>query len=204
MRSKWLFFTKWSGLIGMLVFGLTVGITAAQDTDTGEKDGTEEAQVILEEYGDYQCPACGYYHKMVKKLKADFGDQLKVKFYHFPLQQHQYAALASRAAEAARNQGKFWEMHDKLYSNQKEWSQGNATTTIYDYAKSIGLDMKQFKAELNAREIQQRVMKNKKQGVNAGVNSTPTFILNGEMLDTPRSYDAFKSKVAEAIEKQEN
>jgi protein-disulfide isomerase len=164
----------------------------------------DETPVVLEEYGDYQCPACGYYHNMVKKLKSEFGDQLKVKFFHFPLQQHQYAALASRAAEAARNQGKFWEMHDKLYSNQKEWSQGNATTTIYDYAKAIELDMKQFKSEINARETQQAVMEDKKQGVNAGVNSTPTFILNGEMLETPRSYKAFKSKVAEAINKQEN
>ncbi len=195
--------SKWFGIAGILVFMLSVGDVTAQKTSDSEDDTSTEASVVLKEYGDYQCPACGYYHQMVKKLKADFGDQLKVKFYHFPLQQHQYAALAARAAEAARNQGKFWEMHDLLYSNQKEWVRGgSATSTIQNYAKSIGLDMKQFNAEINARKTQQAVMEDKRQGVDAGVNSTPTFILNGQKLNTPRSYQAFKSKVAAAIEQQ--
>lgn len=193
---------KISWLLLFAAFGLVTGQAAAQSSqDQQEKDEkTKKAAVKLVEYGDYQCPACGYYHKMVEQLKSDFGDQLEVEFNHFPLRQHQYAALAARAAEAARKQGKFWEMHDLLYSNQKEWSQGNATQMITNYAKSIDLDMKQFKMDLNARSTQQAVMKEKKQGIDAGVNSTPTFFLNGKKIETPRSYDAFKQKVTSALE----
>jgi protein-disulfide isomerase len=174
----------------------------AQSTDEAKESESSEskAEVTITEYGDYQCPACGYYHKMVKQLKQEFGDKLEVEFHHFPLGQHQYAALAARAAEAARNQGKFWEMHNKLYANQKEWSSGNATQTITRYAKTLELDMEQFNMDLNARATQQRVMKDKKQGVEAGVNSTPTFFINGDKVSPmPRTYEAFKKHVTEAM-----
>lgn len=174
--------------------------TACAQTNDNNEESEGQNVVTLVEYGDYQCPACGYYHKMVKQLKEDFGDKLKVEFHHFPLQQHQYAALAARAAEAARNQGKFMEMHNMLYENQKRWSSGNATQTITRYAKNLDLDMEQFKMDLNSRETQNKVMKDKKKGIEAGVNSTPTFFMKGEKLQTPRTYEAFKKQVSQAME----
>ena len=80
--------------------------------------------VIIEEYGDYQCPPCGQLYPELKQIETEYGDQVKIVFRHFPLMKmHKNALLAAHAAEAARNQNKFWEMHDRLYRNQKEWSE---------------------------------------------------------------------------------
>src|SRR5204862_2963959 len=79
--------------------------------------------VVLEEYGDYQCPPCGLLYPELKKIEAEYGDQVRIVFRHLPLSKlHKNAMAAAHAAEAARNQTKFWEMHDRLYRNQKEWS----------------------------------------------------------------------------------
>src|SRR5436309_15734687 len=78
--------------------------------------------VVLEEYGDYQCPPCGQLYPELKQIEKEYGDQVQIVFHHFPLSKiHKNAMIAAHAAEAARNQKKFWEMHDLLYRNQKEW-----------------------------------------------------------------------------------
>jgi len=79
--------------------------------------------VVVDEYGDYQCPPCGQLYPELKQIEKEYGDQIQIVFHHFPLMKiHKNALLAAHAAEAARNQKKFWEMHDLLYRNQKEWS----------------------------------------------------------------------------------
>lgn len=194
---------RYFALVTIMAIGLSQTACAQSDSQSQDAETSkEEAVVTLTEYGDYQCPACGYYHKMVKQLKEEFGKQLEVEFHHFPLQQHQYAALAARAAEAAREQGKFIEMHNLLYENQKEWAKGNATQTITRYAKNLDLDMEQFKMDLNSRAMQQRVMKDKQQGIEAGVNSTPTFYINGRKMDNVRTYEAFEERISEAMKQQ--
>src|SRR5260370_9482322 len=80
--------------------------------------------VVLEEYGDYQCPPCGQLYPELKQIEKEYGDQVQIVFHHFPLtRMHKNAMAAARAAEAARNQNRFWEMHDRLYRNQKEWAE---------------------------------------------------------------------------------
>lgn len=166
--------------------------TAQQQTET-------TAKVTLTEYSDYQCPACALYHPIVDSLKKEFGADLNIEYKYFPLNSHQYAALAARAAEAARNQGKFLEMHYKLFENQRQWANSNnPISSIINYARELNLDMDKFTDELNAAETQQVVMEEKQAGLQLGVNSTPTFYINGEKVEqNPRTYDAFKSMIQE-------
>jgi protein-disulfide isomerase len=165
----------------------------AQSTDSSE----EQALVTLTEYSDYQCPACAYFHPIVEKLKEDYGNKLKVIYNDYPLNNHQFAMLAARAAESARNQGKFKEMHDMLFQNQRQWSSsGNPQPIFVNYAKKIGLDVNTFKADLNAADTQKAVLDEKGQGMDRGVDSTPTFYINGEkMVNLPRTYKQFKAQV---------
>ena len=96
--------------------------------------------VVLEEYGDYQCPPCGQLYPDLKQIEKEYGNQVQIVFHHFPLMKiHKNALLAAHAAEAARNQNKFWEMHDRLYRNQKEWSELDDPRPVFiDYAKQLG------------------------------------------------------------------
>jgi protein-disulfide isomerase len=100
-------------------------------------------------------------------------------------------------------QGKFWEMHDTLFENQKEWSNsGNAKEDFVHYAQKLGLDAERFKNDLDAREVKEKVDSDQKSGERLGVNSTPTFLLNGEEIQNPRSYDEFKSLLQNVITQQ--
>jgi protein-disulfide isomerase len=151
--------------------------------------------VVLTEYADFQCPTCKYFSSIVDKLKKTYGDTLKVRYRYFPLTQHRYSRLAARAAQAARNQGKFQEMHDMLFENQDKWDDaGNAQAIFIDYAKKIGLNIKEFKKDLNAAKTERIVMEQKKEGEKKGIQATPTFFINGEKMDSlPRGYKEFKA-----------
>lgn len=155
------------------------------------------AKVTLTEYADYQCPACAYFHPIVDSLKKAYGEDLAVEYRYFPLNSHQYGALSARAAQAAKNQGKFLEMHNMLFENQQQWSStGNPEATFAGYARTLGLDVEQFREELNSSETQQVVMEEKQQGVQRGVSSTPTFYINGEKLQqNPPSFNDFKALI---------
>ena len=173
----------------------------AQSSSTDKEVTSDDtAQVVLTEFSDYECPACGYYHPWIKQLKKDFGEDLKIDHHHYPLSQHRFSALAARAAEAARNQGKFTEMHNLIFEHQDQWSRGNAQQIFIGYADELGLDMKQFKKDLNSEEIYKRVQKDKQMGRDRGVNSTPTFYINGDKIQNPRSYQSFKSMIQQVVQ----
>lgn len=174
---------------------LVIGCSSKQNEATAQEN-SEAAKLTLTEYSDYQCPACAYFHPIVDSLKKTYGNDLEVVYKDFPLNSHQFAALAARAAEAAKNQGKFLEMHNKLFENQQQWSSGDAESRFVGYAKEIGLDIEQFKQDLNAAETQKAVMEEKQEGVQMGVDSTPTFFINGEKLQqNPPSYEDFKALI---------
>ena len=97
---------------------------------------TSSAKVTLVEFGDYECPACGEYHPLVKELLTDLAGKVNFVFRNFPLSQHANAQISAQAAEAAGLQGKFWQMHDKLYESQGDWSTSTSAESIFiDYAK---------------------------------------------------------------------
>jgi len=146
--------------------------------------GNPNAPVTLEEFGDFQCPSCGAYYTELKKIEADFGDRLRVIFRENPLvPTHEHALLAAQAAEAAGLQGddKFWAMHDKLYENQTTWTQEKDLVPVFvDYAKQIGLNPDQFMKDLNGEKVAQRLFQDGKRAHALGINSTPSFFVNGK------------------------
>ena len=149
--------------------------------------GADEAVVTLTEYGDFECPACAGFFPIVSQVKEQFKDQLRFEFKHFPLVQiHQNATAAHRAAQAAANQGKFWEMHDLLYQSQSSWN-GQATTnptSVFEqYARDLNLDMDQFIADAASSNTLAIINADIADGKELGTNSTPTFYLDGEQIE---------------------
>ena len=144
--------------------------------------GNLSAPVTLEEFADFQCPSCGAYYPELKKIESEFGENLRVIFRERPLvPPHDHALIAAQAAEAAGLQGRFWEMHDKLYENQKAWSEARDLVPLFvDYAKQIGLDIDRFMKDLNGEAVAARIFQDGKRAHALNVNGTPTFYVNGK------------------------
>jgi protein-disulfide isomerase len=140
--------------------------------------------VVLEEYGDYQCPPCGQLYPELKQIEHEYGNQLQIVFHHFPLTKiHKNAMVAARAAEAARNQNKFWEMHDRLYRNQKEWAEQDDPRPIFlAYARQLNLKVDQFTTDMDSNQVEQRIGADIQRGTSLGVTGTPTVFLDNLML----------------------
>jgi protein-disulfide isomerase len=138
------------------------------------------AKVTLVEFGDYECPACGDYEPFVKQLLTDFAGKMNFVFRNYPLSQHSNAQISSDAAEAAGLQGKFWQMHDKLYENQNDWSNSSDPTSIFvGYAQSLGLDVNKFESDIASAAVKNKVQSDTNDGNTVGLTETPTFYLNG-------------------------
>ena len=162
--------------------------------------GNKEAKIVITEYSDFQCPACASYYGVVKQIHKDFGDNLAIVYRHFPLRQiHANAEIAALSAEAAGKQGKFWEMHDMIFENQKKWEgEKNAGEIFIKYGEDLGLNIEKFKQDLDSKEVKDKVEADYQSGIKAGVNHTPTFFLNGAEIQNPRSYEEFKNIINEA------
>ena len=162
-------------------------------------------KVVLIEYGDYQCPACGAAYAPIKAATEQLKDQVTFVFRNLPLTSlHPNAFAAARAAEAAAKQGKFWEMHDRLYETQDSWGQltTNQQSLFEGYAKELGLDMAQFTADYKSNQVADRINSDLELGRKAfSINSTPTFILDGEKIENPTDAAGFSKLLDKAIEK---
>ena len=195
-----------AGLIALIAWGVYTRTNSTPDSNgvdsVSESDwitGNKAAGIVLIEYSDFQCPACGAYFPILKQLKSELGDQFLFVYRHFPLPQHQNAPAAAVAAEAAGTLGKFWEMHDQIFEHQTDWSNASDPSPQFtDYAVQIGLDRDAFLKELAVREHVSNVNNDYASGRKAGVNSTPTFFLNGIKIENPRSFDEFKSLIQNA------
>lgn len=160
------------------------------------KTSTGSAEITLVEFGDYQCPACGVYHPFVKKLLSESNGKINFVFRHFPLTQHKNALLASYAVIAAGKQNKYWEMHDKLFESQTEWSDlSNPKDKFIEYAKSFNLDIKKFDDDTDSKDVKEMVTKDLADGNLANINATPTYYVNGNKIDLPNNYEDFKNLV---------
>ena len=164
--------------------------------------GNPSAPVTVEEFADFQCPSCGAYYPELKKIESEFGENLRVIFRERPLvPPHQHALIAAQAAEAAGLQNRFWEMHDKLYENQKTWSEATDLVPIFvDYAKQIGLDTDRFMKDLNGETVATRIFQDGKRVHALNVNSTPTFFVNGkEAKDDNWKPDGLREMIRQAL-----
>ena len=177
------------------------GSQAPPVTDQDWIKGNTTSTVTLIEYSDFQCPACGAYYPILKQVFEEYGDRIQFVYRHFPLRNiHPNAEPAARAAEAAGKQGKFWEMHDMIFENQTTWSGfASVISTFEGYAQELGLDIEQFRQDLTDGAIADQVQGDYNGGLDAGVNSTPTFYLNGQKLDNPRGLEPFKQVIEEAL-----
>ncbi len=164
------------------------------------------AKVNIVEFGDYQCPACASAHPKLKEVMEFYKDKdVNLVWRNFPLETiHPNARIGSEAAEAAGNQGKYWEMHDVLYEHQSEWSvPPDPTNTLVSYATSLGLNADQFKVELSQHLAKAVIDADLKDGQSLGVDSTPTFYINGVKLGNGNvpTVEDFKKAIDEALAK---
>ncbi len=142
--------------------------------------GNDTTGLIIVEYGDYQCPYCGAAYPILKELMSEFGSQIKFVFRNFPLSEiHQYARPAAIAAEAANLQGKFWEMHDAIYENQEYLNE----TFLFELAEKVGINILQFKEDIQKTELEEKVNADFESGIISGVNGTPSFFINDKKFE---------------------
>ncbi len=142
--------------------------------------GNPDATIELVEYGDYECPYCGRAYPIIKDIQQQLGTDLKFVFRNFPLSNvHPHAFMAAVATEAAGLQGKFWEMHDIIFENQKTLDVEN----IFLFAAKVGLNIERFKSDTQQTSLMDKVEKDFESGLRSGVNKTPTFFINGKKYD---------------------
>lgn len=162
-------------------------------SERDQQTGNLQAKITLVEYGDYQCPHCGHAHPLLKRLLKEMGNDIRFVFRNFPLQEiHPAAYMAALAAEAASKQQMFWPMHDQIFENQQRLN-GHA---FVDFAEKLQLNMQQFARDWKSDAIQGKVEADFESGIRSGVNGTPTFFVNGEML---LSYDESYESLVEGI-----
>ena len=146
--------------------------------------GNPDAPVTLEEFGDFQCPPCGQFAGFVEELLKEYDSRLRVIFRNFPLSAHEHAREAALAAEAAGFQGKFWEMYDTLYREQAVWSKApNARELFESYAGTIGVNLDQFKKDVDSDKARQRVDSDEALADSLGIKVTPTLFINNRPVD---------------------
>ncbi len=162
--------------------------------------GKADSKVTLIEYADYQCPGCASEHPKLKAILANYQDKIQFIFRNFPLTTiHANAKAAAAATEAAGLQNKFWEMHDKIYENQSAWSSlsdTERTTFFSSYAKSLGLDEDKFNKDIASQAVNDKINYDLALGRQAKVQSTPSFYLNGKVIDSSIWGDDTKFKAA--------
>ncbi|MGI8467560.1 MAG: DsbA family protein [Pyrinomonadaceae bacterium] len=193
-------------IIGLALLSFIIGGCASGTTSTGSKTnantsgksaaeiyskaapganppnalGAPNAPVTIEEFADFQCPTCALMHPKVQELRAAYGDRVRIIFRDFPLQMHPHGYEAAVAAEAAGMQGKFWDMQNLLFTNQNNWATAPDARKIFeDYAQKLGLDVEKFKDDMAGLITKNRVDADLQRGNSLGINSTPTFFING-------------------------
>jgi protein-disulfide isomerase len=162
--------------------------------------GNPDAPVTLEEFADFQCPACSIASGILLVIEKDYGSRLRVIFREFPLAMHKHGRDAALAAEAASLQGKFWEMHDMLYTNQAEWSEvPNAQPIFNHYAEELHLDVDEFEKDCRSEKVAERVEADEALGKSLGIETTPTMFVNKERLRPPYTIEHLHEVIEAAL-----
>lgn len=143
---------------------------------TAPSIGPANATIEVVEFGEFQCPYCMRHETALTELVEEYPGKVRAGFKHYPMAKHAMALPAARAAWAAQQQGKFWEMHDLLFSSRGELDED----VILDHAKALGLDMEKFQADMEGQESHSQVFKDRREGKAAGVKGTPTYYVNGK------------------------
>lgn len=170
--------------------------------------GNRKSKVELTEFVDFQCEACYTYYPIMKQIEKAYQDRVsfRVRYIAFEGGDHTYSRIAARSAEAAARQGKFWEMQDKLFVNQKTWQVSRDPQAVFDgYAREIGLNMETFARDVSSASVDEMISKDMADAEALGVTGTPSFVLNGALLGDDRrpspSYDSISALLDAALKK---
>jgi len=161
------------------------------------KGGAANAPVTLVEFSDFQCPFCSRVTGTLDQIEKAYGDKVRIVFKHLPLRMHSRAPMAHAASEAANRQGKFWEMHDLIFENQRDLSEA----AYLRYAGQIGMDVDQFKKDMASASVKARVDADAAEAAKLGVTGTPGFFVNGYFLSGAKPFSEFKRVIDEQIAK---
>jgi protein-disulfide isomerase len=208
----------WAVIAGIVIVLVGIFVLTGNKSDTNGSssknttaatshiEGKGSTGVTLVEFGDYQCPYCSIYYPTVKQIVAEYNDKITFQFVNFPLPNlHQNAFSAARAAEAADKQGKFWEMHDIIYTNSdpngaKGWVASNAPSSIFNqYAQQLGLNIDQFKKDYASSAVNDAINADMTKGNKLGIEGTPAFMVNGKKVTIQNTAEDFKKVLDEAI-----
>ncbi|HPE61549.1 MAG TPA: thioredoxin domain-containing protein [Thiolinea sp.] len=173
----------------VLVDSFTTEGSPDQVTARDHGKGSDKASLTLVTYSDFQCPACRVQNQVMQQAWPSIHFKVHMVYRHFPLTNlHPHALLAARYAEAAAQQGKFWEMHDLLFERQAEWSVSDNVPAQFDaYARTLGLDAERLQQALASDAVRDKVQADMASGRKAGARGTPTLYLNGERLTNVRT-----------------
>ena len=160
--------------------------------------GPANAPVTMVEFSDFQCPFCGRVVPTIKQIEKEYGDKVRVVFKHLPLAMHSKAPLAHAASQAAANQGKFWEMHDLIFANQREMSEAK----YIEYANQLGLDETRFKADMASPQTKKKIDADVAEAAKLGVTGTPGFFINGKFTSGAKPFSEFKRQIDVALKEQ--
>jgi len=195
-------------MLALVFFAIQDKNETKQERTQAAKEGSSnfagnlDSPVTLTEFVDFQCEACYAYYPIVKEIKEKYKDRVRFQIRNFPIESsHQFAMPAALAAEAAARQGKFFEMHDKIFEGQKIWEQTpNATETFNSYAEEIGLDMDKYRKDIDSVSVVSVVNKDLQDVQDLGGTGTPTFLLNGQKIDSPEpTVEAFSKLLEDAL-----
>jgi protein-disulfide isomerase len=178
---------------------------SSSNTPTSHIEGQGKDGITLLEYGDYECPYCSEYSPIVKQVASLYNTEIYFQFRNLPLTQiHTNAFAAARAAEAAGLQGKFWQMHDVLYTNQSDWVDSSNPVPIFnDYAQQLGLNVSQFKSDYNGSAVNNAINADVAVFNKTGQEmATPTFFLNGVKINPVISLSSFEQIINAEIQKK--
>ncbi len=184
--------------------GTNLGAILKGDANADHVHVLTHAKVTVVEFGDYQCPACKAEDPVVKQIIEEYksNPNFNFVFLNFPLPQHANAQIAAEAAEAAGEQGKFWEMRSKLYETQADWSNlADPLDKFISYAKEFSLDTDKFKEAIQQKKFQSIIAADQQKGVEVGVSGTPTFYINGEKQADIPNLESFKKLIDTALAK---
>ncbi len=163
--------------------------------------GKKDAPIKLIEYADFECPYSAIGAEMIADLRETYEDKICYIYRHFPLNDiHDFAETAAVASEAAAKQKSFWKMHNFIFLNQD----GLELQDIHDYVEKIGLNLEQFKKDMESAEVRERVQYDLRNGESLGVDSTPTFFINGKRYEGHTELASLSEAIESALNEGQN
>lgn len=173
--------------------------TAQLAPDDSPQEGPRDAKVTLVEFLDPECESCGAMFPIVERIRKEYAGRIRFVVRYYPL--HRNSVLAAKSMEAAGRQGKYWEMYNLTFEHQAAWGEKNEpqTAVFFGFANQLGLNMDTFQRDLNDDALESKLLRDRNDGVAAGVKGTPTFFINGALMGSMMTYEQMKSRIDAAL-----